>query len=34
MVMIMEADLYSSTAYMLRHLMPHARPGTFFYFDE
>jgi hypothetical protein len=34
MVMIMDADLYSSTAYVLRHLGPHVRPGTFIYFDE
>jgi hypothetical protein len=30
----MDADLYSSTIYVLRHLRPYIRPGTFIYFDE
>jgi hypothetical protein len=30
----MDADLYSSTIYVLRHLRPHIKPGTFIYFDE
>lgn len=34
LVLIMDADLYSSTAYVLRHLRPYIRPGTFIYFDE
>jgi hypothetical protein len=34
LVLIMDADLYSSTLCVLRHLRPHIRPGTFIYFDE
>jgi Macrocin-O-methyltransferase (TylF) len=34
LVVIMDADLYSSTLCVLRHLRPHIRPGTFIYFDE
>jgi hypothetical protein len=34
LVLIMDADLYSSTSYVLRHLRPHIRAGTFIYFDE
>jgi hypothetical protein len=30
----MDADLYSSTIYVLRHLRPWIRPGTYIYFDE
>jgi hypothetical protein len=30
----MDADLYSSTSCVLRHLRPYIRPGTFIYFDE
>lgn len=30
----MDADLYSSTIYVLRHLRPHIKPGSFIYFDE
>jgi hypothetical protein len=31
---IMDADLYSSTSYVLHHLRPYIRPGTLIYFDE
>jgi Macrocin-O-methyltransferase (TylF) len=34
LVLIMDADLYSSTSYVLRYLRPHIRPGTLIYFDE
>lgn len=34
LVIIMDADLYSSTIYVLRHLQPHIKPGTFVYFDD
>jgi hypothetical protein len=34
LILIMDADLYSSTAYVLSHLRPHIRPGTLIYFDE
>jgi hypothetical protein len=34
LVMNMDADLYSSTVFVLRHLRPHIRSGTFVYFDE
>ena len=34
LVMIMDADLYSSTAYVFNRLRSHIRPGTFIYFDE
>jgi hypothetical protein len=34
LILIMDADLYSSTSYVLRHLRPHIRPGTLIYFDE
>lgn len=34
LVVNMDADLYSSTIYVLRHLCAHIRPGTFIYFDE
>ena len=34
LVMIMDADLYSSTAYVFNRLRAHIRPGTFIYFDE
>jgi hypothetical protein len=34
LVINMDADLYSSTIYVLRHLRPHIKPGTFIYFDE
>ncbi len=29
-----DADLYSSTIYVLRRMRPHIREGTFLYFDE
>jgi hypothetical protein len=34
LVINMDADLYSSTIYVLRHLRPWIRPGTFIYFDD
>jgi hypothetical protein len=34
LVLIMDADLYSSTACVLGHLRPYIRPGTLIYFDE
>ena len=34
LVVNMDADLYSSTIYVLRQLRPYFRPGTFIYFDE
>lgn len=34
LVMIMDADLYSSTDFVLRHLRDEIRPGTFIYFDN
>ena len=34
LVINMDADLYSSTIYVLRHLRSHIRPGTIIYFDE
>lgn len=34
LVVTMDADLYSSTIYVLRHLRPWIRPGTYIYFDE
>lgn len=34
LVINMDADLYSSTIYVLQHLRPHIKPGTFIYFDE
>ena len=34
LVVTLDADLYSSTIYVLRHLRPYMRPGTFIYFDE
>jgi hypothetical protein len=34
LVLIMDADLYSSTTCVLRHLRPHIRHGTLIYFDE
>jgi len=30
----MDADLYSSTIYVLRYLRPYIKPGTLIYFDE
>ena len=34
LIINMDADLYSSTIYVLRHLRPWIKPGTFLYFDE
>ena len=34
LLLIMDADLYSSTSYVLRYLRPYIRPGAFIYFDE
>ena len=34
LVINMDADLYSSTIFVLRWLRPHIRPGTFIYFDD
>ena len=34
LVINLDADLYSSTIYVLRHLRPWIKPGTFIYFDE
>lgn len=34
LVIVMDADLYSSTIYVLRHLRPWIRPGTFIYFGN
>jgi hypothetical protein len=34
LVVTLDADLYSSTIYVLRHLRPYMRPGTFVYFDD
>ena len=34
LVMVMDADLYSSTLFVLRHMRRYIRPGTFIYFDE
>jgi hypothetical protein len=34
LVINMDADLYSSTIYVLNQLRPHIKPGTFIYFDE
>ena len=34
LVIVLDADLYSSTLYVLRHLRPFITPGTFIYFDD
>ncbi len=34
LVIVMDADLYSSTRFVLKQMRPHIRPGTFIYFDE
>ena len=34
LVLDLDADLYSSTIYVLRHLQPIIVPGTYIYFDE
>lgn len=34
LVINFDADLYSSTIYVLNHLRPYMKPGTWLYFDE
>jgi hypothetical protein len=34
LVIAMDADLYASTIYVLRHLRPWITPGTYIYFDD
>jgi len=34
LIVNLDADLYSSTIYVLRQLRPHLKPGTLVYFDE
>jgi hypothetical protein len=34
LVIVLDADLYSSTLCVLRHLRPFIAPGTFIYFDD
>jgi hypothetical protein len=34
LVLMMDADLYSSTIYVLRHMRPYIKEGTFIFFDE
>ncbi len=34
LVVVMDADLYSSTSYVLNRLCPHVVPGSFIYFDN
>jgi len=34
LVIVVDADLYSSTRYVLRHLRPFVKAGTFIYFDD
>ena len=34
LVINMDADLYSSTIYVLNYLRPYIKPGTLIYFDE
>jgi O-methyltransferase len=34
LVIVLDADLYSSTVYVLRYLRPFITPGTFIYFDD
>jgi hypothetical protein len=34
LVIMIDADLYSSTIYVLRHLREFMKPGTFIYFDD
>jgi hypothetical protein len=34
LVIVLDADLYTSTIYVLRHLRPFIKPGTLVYFDD
>jgi len=34
LVVVLDADIYSSTKYVLSYLRPFIKPGTFIYFDE
>lgn len=34
LVLVLDADLYSSTYFVLSQLRPHIKPGTFIYFDD
>lgn len=34
LLITLDADLYSSTIYVLRHLRAYIKPGTFIYFDD
>lgn len=34
LIIVMDADLYSSTNYVLNYLAPYIKPGTFIYFDD
>jgi len=34
LIMVLDADLYSSTKCVLNHFRPFIKPGTFIYFDE
>ena len=34
LVIVLDADLYSSTQYVLHHLRPFMKPGTFIYLDD
>jgi acetyltransferase-like isoleucine patch superfamily enzyme len=34
LIINMDADLYSSTSYVLNFLLPFIKPGTIIYFDE
>lgn len=34
LIVTLDADLYSSTIYVLRYLCPYIKPGTYLYFDD